>query len=217
MSWLISRAAKFMPEAGGRFVWGWRKIWSSVKFSSPDGATWFVCLCQYAIHHNYLCADVSFDWTLMCWTLQTRKYTIDTDLWQQCHISKCLFVVAIHCGKYFPRYTALSPENILTHFKNNNKINIGERITIKESILFRRRAETNVLKYVSLGKYWIALIFPDLGLNRKDAILRIYRTCNDEDALLMVEHLSAYSFCNPCWLKPASKKTDEQQTFFQMV
>jgi len=61
--------------------------------------------------------------------------------------------VAIHCGKYFPRYTALSPENILTHFKNNNKINIGERITIKESILFRRRAETNVLKYVSLGKY----------------------------------------------------------------
>lgn len=130
MSWLISRAAKFMPEAGGRFVWGWRKIWSSVKFSSPDGATWFVCLCQYAIHHNYLCADVSFDWALMCWMLQTRKYMIDTDLWQQCHISKCLFVVAIHRGRYFPRYAAWSSETVLTHFKNKNKINRGKQSTI---------------------------------------------------------------------------------------
>lgn len=131
MSWLTSRAAKFMPEAGGRFAWGWRKIWSSVKFSSPDGATWFVCLCQDAIHHDYLGADVSFDRTLMCWTLQTRKYMIDTDLWQQCHISKRLFGVVIDCAKFFPRYSALSQEYILTHFKT--KINMGKQATSEES------------------------------------------------------------------------------------
>lgn len=171
MSWLTSRAAKFMPEAGGIFVWGWRKIWSSVKFSSPDGATWFVCLCQCAIHHNYLCADVSFDWALMCWTLQTRKYMIDTDLWQQCHISKCLFGVEIHCAKYFPRYTALSQGNILRHLKNKNKINMGEES--KNANPFRGRAETNILTiltYVSSGKYWGAVhtwVFPELKPNRR--------------------------------------------------
>lgn len=108
MSWLISRAAKFMPEAGGGFVWGWRKIWSSVKFSGPDGATWFVCLCQCAIHHNYLCADVSFDWTLMCWTLQTRKEPDryrsmatmphkQMSLW--CGDSLCKVFPKVHCMK----------------------------------------------------------------------------------------------------------------------
>lgn len=148
MSWLPSRAAKFMPEAGGIFVWGWRKIWSSVKFSSPDGATWFVCLCQCAIHHNYLCADVSFDWALMCWTLQTRKYMIDTDLWQQCHISKCLFGVTIHCAKYFPRYTALS-QGIFWHTsKTKTKSAWAKRALFKKANPFRGRAETQHVRQI---------------------------------------------------------------------
>lgn len=155
-SWLTSSAAKFMPEAGGRFVWGWRKIWSSVKFSGPDGAPWFVCLCQYAIHHNYLCADVSFDWTLMCWALQTRKYMIDTHRWQQCHISKCLFGVAIHRAEYCPRCAAVSQEAVLTCFKNKTKIHVGKQSTVEDSKP-AQKSGTSVLKDVSWGKYWLAL------------------------------------------------------------
>lgn len=45
----------------------------------------------------------------------------------------------------------------------------------------------------------------------------ICRTVSDEDMLLMVEHLSFHSFCNPLLSKVESKNINGQQMFFQRI
>lgn len=45
----------------------------------------------------------------------------------------------------------------------------------------------------------------------------ICRTVSDEDMLLMIEHLSFHSFCDPLLSKLASKNINGQQMFFEMT